>query len=195
MATLFIECFRSPKLAMFLALGCANFSLALANEPQVDRVEVLSGYRLKYSVETTAKQSTVWGLWSDVENWKRFDTLLEYSHLDEGQRFEAGATGVIKADGASKTGFRLTEVTPGVSFTETLFVPLYQRIELKRYFEKSESGQTIFTHEVVFKGRLRFLIYSVAASQFKKELPLVMGRLKAVAESDESLLDLQPIDE
>lgn len=186
--------FRSLKLGVFLTLGLADFSLVQANEPPADGVEVLSGYRLKYSVETTAKQSTIWRLWSDVENWKRFDTLLEYSRLDEGHYFEPGATGVIKADGANKTGFKLTQVTPGVSFTETLFVPLYQRIELKRYFEKSESGQTIFTHEVVFKGRLRFLIYAAAASQFKKELPLVMGRLKAVAESDEKLSDLPALD-
>lgn len=189
-----IGCFRALNRAVFLLAGLLVLSLASANEPHVgsvDSVEVLSGYRLKYSVETTAKPSTIWGLWSDVENWKRFDTLLEYSRLDEGQHFEQGATGVVKADGAGKTRFKLTQVTPDVSFTETLFVPLYQRIELKRYFEKSESGKTKFTHEVVFKGRLRFLIYAVAASSFKKELPLVMGRLKAVAESDERLLATQ----
>jgi len=148
---------------------------------------VLGDYRLKYSLETTASPNSIWRLWSDVENWKKFDTLLEYSYLDEGHKFELGATGVIKADGASKTRFELTEVTPGVSFTETLYVPLYQRIELKRYFEKSDAGKTIFTHEVVFKGRLRFLIYAVAAGSFKKELPLVMGRLKDLAESEERL--------
>ena len=114
--------------------------------------------------------------------------MLEYSYLDEGYEFELGATGVIKADGARKTRFRLTEVNQGVSFTETLYVPLYQRIELKRYFEKTPNGETVFTHEVVFKGRLRFVIYAAAASSFKKELPLVMGRLRDVAESQERLL-------
>jgi len=152
------------------------------------KAQVLEGYRLKHSLETTAKQSTIWRLWSDVENWKKFDTLLEYSRLDHGKTFAQGATGVIKADGANQTKFELVQVTPGVSFTEKLFVPLYQSIELKRYFEKSDTGKTIFTHEVVFKGRLRFLIYAVAASSFKKELPLVMGRLKNVAELEEASL-------
>jgi len=148
-----------------------------------NKVQVLEGYRLKYSVETTAKQSTIWHLWSDVENWKKFDTLLEYSYLDEGYQFELGATGAVKADGASKTRFKLIELTSGVSFTERLFVPLYQSIDLKRYFEESDQGNTIFTHEVVFKGRLRFLVYRIAARSFKTELPLVMGRLRDVAEA------------
>lgn len=165
----------------------APYSLASDADVVNDEVQVLGGYRLKYSVETTAKKSTIWRLWSDVEHWNKFDTLLEYSHLDQGQVFELGATGVIKADGAGKTRFELTEVTSGVSFTEKLFVPLYQSIELKRYFEKSDQGKTIFTHEVVFKGRLRFLIYMVASGSFKSELPLVMGRLKDVAEAEDLL--------
>ncbi len=165
-----------------------NPSIASATEDEEllrDEVQVLDGYRLKYSVQTTAKQSTIWRLWSDVENWKKFDTLLEYSYLDEGHQFELGATGAVKADGASKTRFKLIEVTPGVSFTERLFVPLYQSIDLKRYFEESDQGNTIFTHEVVFKGRLRFLIYALAARSFKVELPLVMGRLRDLAEEQE----------
>jgi len=47
------------------------------------KVQVLKGYRLKYSVETSASQSTIWRLWSDVKHWNKFDTLLEYSYLDE----------------------------------------------------------------------------------------------------------------
>lgn len=176
----------SISLSLIVTFTLVGFSTARASDPVAEKVEVLDGYRLKFSVATKAKKSTVWRLWSDVENWKKFDTLLEYSHLDDGQKFEQGATGVIKADGASKTRFELSEVTQGVSFTERLYVPLYQSIELKRYFEESEQGDTVFTHEVVFRGRLRFLIYAIAAGAFKKELPLVMRRLKAVAESQES---------
>ena len=178
-------CSNTLRYLLFFFVAC---SVVFASDKPIDEVQVLDGYRLKYSVATTAEQSTIWSLWADVENWNKFDTLLEYSYLDEGYEFELGATGVIKADGARKTRFRLTEVNQGVSFTETLYVPLYQRIELKRYFEKTSNGETIFTHEVVFKGRLRFVIYAAAASSFKKELPLVMGRLRDVAESQERLL-------
>jgi len=162
----------SFSLVRALLLSLCFYTLpALAADSDEPEVQVLGGYRLKYSVKTSADKSTIWRLWSDVEHWKKFDTLLEYSYLDDGYEFEQGATGVIKADGASKTRFKLTEVVDGVSFVEKLHVPLYQSIELKRYFEESEQGATIFTHEVVFKGRLRFLIYAVAASTFKSELP------------------------
>ena len=171
-------------LAFVSALG--TIQNAKAQDVAVDKVQILDGYRLKFSLDTNAQKSTIWRLWSDVENWKKFDTLLEYSQLDDGHEFELGATGVIKAEGARKTRFKLTEFREGKSFTETLYVPLYQQIELKRYFEQSEQGGTRFSHEVVFKGRLRWLIYLAAAGTFKKELPLVMGRLKDLAELEES---------
>ena len=79
----------------------------------------------------------------------------------------------------------MIDVREGVSFIEKLKVPFYQSIELHRYFEQSEQGVTIFTHEVRFKGRLRSLVYLIAASSFKKELPLVMNRLGALAEQQE----------
>jgi len=178
---------RRLSLGLLVLFTCVNSLQAV--EGDIDDVDgvVRDGYRLKYSVATTASKTTIWRLWSDVENWRKFDTLLEYSRLDEGHEFEQGARGVIKADGASKTRFVLSEVTPGESFTEKLFVPLYQTIDLKRYFEESESGRTVFTHEVVFRGRLRFLIHALAAGTFEKELPLVMGRLKDVAEQEEDL--------
>lgn len=178
--------YKTLVTATVLLLCC---SLANADQTVKNKVEVLDGYRLRLSLETKAQASTVWRLWSDVENWKKFDTLLEYSYLDDGYRFELGASGVVKAKGNRKTRFTLTEFSEGVSFTETLFVPLYQRIELKRSLERADTGNTIFTHEVVFRGRLRFFIYNLAAATFKKELPLVMERLKEVAESEEVPLD------
>ncbi len=161
--------------------------LAYANEQAQPKVEVLPGYRLSLSLPTSASPETIWALWKDVENWKQFDTLLEYSYLEKGHVFEDGANGFIKARGAARTRFTLRDVAEGESFTETLFVPLYQQIELKRYVQTipasdTKEEHTLFTHEVVFKGRLRFLIYAIAASSFKKELPLVMQRLRELAE-------------
>ena len=173
-------------LSLFVSFSAFSASEPIANADTIADVVVLPNYTLKLSVATSAKKETIWRLWEDVENWKKFDTLLEYSRLDDDQRFIAGATGVIKARGASKTRFELIEVQPGVSFIEKLKVPLYQSIELHRYFEESAAGSTVFTHEVRFKGRLRSIIYLAAAKTFKKELPLVMGRLRDVAEREEA---------
>lgn len=143
-------------------------------------------YSYKLSVETSAKKSTVWRLWEDVENWKKYDTILEYSYLVDGAAFEKGAIGYVNARGAPKTKFELLEVNPGVSFDESLKLPLFSSLLLRRYFEPSESGPTIFTHEVEFKGPARWLMYRIMAKTFRKELPLVMGNLRDVAELEES---------
>lgn len=155
--------------------------------PNIDDVVELPNYSLKYSVETSAKKSTIWRLWSDVENWKKFDTILEYSYLVDDAAFETGAIGYLNAKGAPKTKFTLITVDPGVSFTERLSIPLYQTIDLQRYFEISESGTTVFTHEVNFKGSLRWLMYNLLSRTFKKELIHVMTNLKEVAEQEESI--------
>ncbi len=177
--------------SLFCFSVLANSGLLHAHQDGQPKVEVLSDYRLKLSLPTSASPERIWELWKDVENWKQFDTLLEYSHLDEGHTFESGASGHIKARGAMRTRFTLKEVNQGISFTETLFVPLYQQIELKRYVlaipaSDTQKAHTLFTHEVVFKGRLRFLIYVAAAPSFKKELPLVMQRLRKLAETLEA---------
>ena len=88
----------------------------------------------------------------------------------------------MKAKGAPKSKFKLIEVTSGVSFTERLTTPLWQSIDLLRYFEESEDGETVFVHEVHFKGSLRWIIYAAAGKTFKKELPRVMNNLRDVAE-------------
>jgi len=157
-----------------------------AEQPVTNKIIDLDGCSYKLSIPTSASKKTIWRLWADVENWKDYDTILEYSYLEDDAKFEVGATGYVNARGAPKTKFELIEVNSGKSFVESLKLPLYNQLELKRYFEKNAAGQTIFTHEVEFKGPLKSLMYLLLANTFKKELPLVMGRLKALAEKHES---------
>jgi len=173
-----------------MVMGVVTLSAWLSAEEDVyvedvDDVVVLPNCSLKYSVETTAKKSTIWRLWSDVENWKKFDTILKYSYLENDAKFEVGAVGYLKAKGAPKTKFELVEVKESESFIESLKIPLWQTIELQRYFEVNENGLTTFTHEVNFKGGLRQVMYAILAGTFKKELKHVMTNLKEVAEAEE----------
>lgn len=169
---------KSLIVGMFL-LSLSTSTLA-SNE-----VEILSDCSLKLAVETTASKETIWRLWSDVENWQKFDTILQYSYLENDAEFTKGAIGYLKAKGAPKTKFELIEVDEGVSFIEELKVPLYQTIKLQRYFEENQNGLTTFDHEVNFRGGLRHIYYALLAGTFKKELGVVMGNLKKVAEAEE----------
>ncbi len=140
-------------------------------------------YRL--TLATNASQETIWKLWEDVENWKDYDTILEYSYLQDDAEFAVGALGYVKADGAPKTKFEIISVDRGKSFVESLKLPLWSTLELKRYVSKNEDHETIFTHEVEFKGIMKRAYYLLLAKTFKKELYLVMGRMRALAESRE----------
>lgn len=159
----------------------------IANEPVINKILKLPNYSFKYSVKTTAGKETIWGLWEDVENWKKFDTLLEYSYLKSPKIFKKDAIGYVKASGAPKTKFKITRYKKGSYFTEKLKLPLYHSLDLQRYFEKNKNGETIFTHEVNFKGPLKSILFFTLKKTFKKELPLVMNRLKRLAEAKEKL--------
>ncbi|MDT8397187.1 MAG: hypothetical protein RQ899_01055 [Pseudomonadales bacterium] len=172
---------RATGIAIIIGFSPA---LSFAQENGAGVIE-LPGYSLKYSVQTSAGKSTIWRLWRDVENWKKFDTRLEYSYLDEGKNFQSGATGYIKATGAPKTRFEIVNLEEQVSFIERLHLPFHQTIDMQRYFEVDEQGTTTFSHEINFTGALSPVLYLFLCGTFKKELVLVMTHLKALAESQE----------
>ncbi|NOX27451.1 MAG: hypothetical protein GXP21_04565 [Gammaproteobacteria bacterium] len=178
-----IQLFSAAAGFVVLALLAACSSTSHSNT--TDDVIELANYSLKYSVETSAKKSTIWRLWSDVENWQKFDTILEYSYLVDNAEFKTGSIGYLNAKGAPKTKFILTEVNDEISFTESLKIPLYQTIDLQRYFEVNNKGKTTFTHEVNFKGSLKSILYFLLSGTFKSELINVMENLKKVAENEE----------
>jgi len=138
-------------------------------------------YRL--TLITKAKPETIWKLWEDVDNWKDYDTILQYSYLKDEAEFAVGAIGYVKAEGAPKTKFEIIQVDSGNSFIESLKLPLWSTLELKRYVSKNSDGDTVFTHEVEFKGWMKRAYYLLLAKTFKKELHLVMGRMRDLAET------------
>ncbi len=145
----------------------------------------LSRYAFKYSAQTKASKETIWALWADVENWPAFDERLDYAYLVDDKHFKHGAVGYLKGKNAPKTKFEITAFEAGKSFSERLHIPLYQSVDLLRYFEDNEHGQTVFTHEVRFRGRLSPLMYTLLARPFKKDIKLVVERVKDIAEGED----------
>ena len=107
----------------------------------------------------------------------------QYSYLKDEAEFAVGAIGYVKAEGAPKTKFEIIQVDSGNSFIESLKLPLWSTLELKRYVSKNSDGDTVFTHEVEFKGWMKRAYYLLLAKTFKKELHLVMGRMRDLAET------------
>ena len=156
--------------------------LFAASSVKAQEVVKLPNYSLKYSIEVKASKETIWNIWKDVENWKDFDERLQYSYLTNDAVFEKGAIGYLKAKNAPKTKFEIIEFDDKTSFTQSLKIPFYQTIELQRYFEKGRDSQLMLVHEVNFKGRLRAVMYTLLCKPFKKDLKLVVNRIKELAE-------------
>jgi len=148
-----------------------------------DEIIELPGFAFKYSTQTSASKATIWRLWTDVENWKQFDVVLEYSYLEDDANFAEDARGYLKADGAPRVGFEIQQLKPDESFTVNVEIPLYQAIKQQRYFEPSAIGTTVFTHEVRFSGGLSPLVYLLLQRNYKRETQDVVQRLKNLAEA------------
>ena len=166
---------------------CAFFlcNLALkANDSELDEAIVSTGkYSYSLTLTTAASKEFVLQLWEDFKNWKSYDTVIQYSYLEDGASFTTGATGYVKTKGAPKTKFVLTEVDIGNSFVESLSLPLWSRLDLKRRITVLDSNTVAFIHEVEFKGRFKWLMYSLLAKRFKKDLKKVMVTMKELAET------------
>ena len=154
-----------------------------AKETELDS-QIVSTGKCSYSLTLTANASkeVIWQLWEDVENWKTYDTVIQYSYLENEAEFAVGATGYVKTKGAPRTKFELTEVDTGNSFVEKLKLPFWSSLDLKRRVVIVDSNTVAFTHEVEFKGQFKGLMYSLLAKRFKKDLKKVMINMKTLAE-------------
>ena len=153
------------------------------NEERDSKIVSTGSWSYSLTLTTSASEQDIWKLWEDVENWKDYDRVVQYSYLENDANFELGATGYVKTRGAPKTKFELIQVDAGKSFIESLKLPLWNTLELKRRVVRLNSKEVAFTHEVVFKGPLKRLMYGLLAKRFKKDLKKVMVNMKELAET------------
>jgi len=137
---------------------------------------------MKMSVHTSASRSAIWQRWTEVEHWGDFDPDIAYAYLAPGSSMGEGATGVLKGKHAPEVRFEIINWHQPDTFTVRLHLPLYQVIDMKRYFEPHPEGSTVFSHEVVFRGGLRFFTHLLLAGRFRQALVSVMTRIKMLTE-------------
>lgn len=169
---------------LFVLLFSVFMVWAVDNQVTVEE-QIVSTGDCSYSLTltTSASKETIWQLWEDVDNWKSYDTVLQYSYLEDDVEFAVGATGYVKARRAPKTKFELIEVDTGESFVESLKLPLWSSLHLKRRVVKIDDKTVTFTHEVEFNGRFKWLMYQLLAARFKKDLRMVMENMRTIAET------------
>lgn len=131
-----------------------------------------------HTVPTKASPESIWAIWTNVSQWKQWDTGLKDASL--AQAFEPGAKGTITSLQDRKSKFKVVAVVPGISYTFKSALPL-GGLYVKRSLEQ-KNGQTYFTHEVWFQGLTGGLFAKQFGPDFMKMLPEVMQNVKALAE-------------
>ncbi|RNC87858.1 MAG: polyketide cyclase [Winogradskyella sp.] len=131
------------------------------------------------SMETSASPEAIWNIWTDVPNWKAWDTGLKNASIKDD--FHLGAKGIIISLEGRKSKFKVVEYDEGQSYTYKTKLPLGS-LYVKRYLS-SKNGKTIFTHEVWFKGLTGGIFAKAFGDKFRNMLPDVLGKIKEIAES------------
>ncbi len=135
------------------------------------------------NIKTNATKEQIWSLWSDVENWNKWDNDVEFSQLNG--KFETGTFGVIKPIKAPKSKFELIKVEKLSEFTTCSPLPLAKMYFTHKLFEKN--GELYISHGVEIKGILSFLFFKIIGENIAKNLPKTMERLSKIAKDKESM--------
>ncbi|TDP90485.1 SRPBCC family protein [Labedaea rhizosphaerae] len=134
-------------------------------------------YGYEHSVETSASPEAVWALWSDVSRWTEWDTSLTAMRMDG--PFEPGATGVMTIEGQGDIDFRLTEVEPGVGFTDETVLPI-ATLTFGHTMTPLAGGRLRITHRVTIEGAAA----QELGPQVTEDVPDAMAGLVAIAERE-----------
>ena len=151
------------------------FSLLLATTATAQP----TGYRFSHTDSTSASPDRIWDIWTDVPNWKQWDTGLKEARL-EGD-FATGAKGTLIPDRGPKSRFVISELVPGQSYTFRTRIP-FGWLVVKRTL-KTAPDRTYFTHDVEFTGLLKRVLGQRLGRRYRVMLPTVLQTIKQIAEA------------
>jgi hypothetical protein len=136
--------------------------------------------KFSHTIKTSASAAKIWQIWTDVERWSVWDTELHAARLDA--PFELGAVGKLTPKRGSVSTFKISQFSPGKSYTFTIELPLC-RLNVQRYLSDRADG-VYFTHEVAFQGLFAFIFGLLLGRKFRAVLPSVMHNVRQLAETE-----------
>ncbi|MGC6524856.1 MAG: SRPBCC family protein [Flavobacteriaceae bacterium] len=132
-----------------------------------------------YTMETTTSPDEIWSIWTNVKQWKDWDTGLKDASIDG--EFKLDTKGAIISLEGRKSKFKVVEYEEGKTYTYKTKLPLGS-LYVKRYL-KIDNGITTFTHEVWFQGLTAGVFSKALGEKFRKILPNVLENIKQIAEN------------
>lgn len=137
-----------------------------------------SNYQFSHTDSTTAPGAAIWAIWTDVPNWKVWDSGLKDAEITGD--FVVGATGKLIPQKGPVSAFKITAIVPDSSYTLETKIPL-GRLIVKRTLTV-KNGKTFFTHDVRFTGPLKRLFGRLLGKSFRAMLPGVLTTIRQLAE-------------
>ncbi len=134
----------------------------------------------KETIKTNATREQIWNLWSDVKNWKQWDSEIAFSDL-KGE-FKVGTFGMLKPIKGPKSKFKIVSINELNEFTTRSFLPFTKMDFIHEINEKD--GELFITHGIEIRGLLSFFFSKVIGENLIKELPKAMNKLSELAENN-----------
>ena len=132
------------------------------------------------SAISQATPETIWALYANVPNWKRWDDAIVTSHVNGA--FAPSSTGAMTVQGnLHPLAFTLLEVLPNILFRDVTEIP-GANIEFTHTLERTAEGTRI-THQVSISGPAWEGIAASVGQGIAHGLPHTVASLARLAEA------------
>lgn len=136
-------------------------------------------WTFEHSETTMATPAQLWARYADPTTWPQWDH--ETARVTVDGPLAVGTKGRLKPVKGPAAGFRVTEATPHVSFSDVTRLPL-ARLSFSHRIEPYGAGSR-FTHAVTITGPLSPLFARLIGRNIAAGLPSAMKALARLAEA------------
>jgi uncharacterized protein YndB with AHSA1/START domain len=136
-------------------------------------------WEYQYSIETAAAPEALWRRWTDMANWPRWNDGIEA--IDVEGPFEVGTAFTMTPPGQEPIRMRLTEVTPGRSFTDEMDAGDFVVRTVHR-LEPASGGLTRIVYRTEITGPAAGQVGPELGPQITADFPEVLASLAKLAE-------------
>jgi Polyketide cyclase / dehydrase and lipid transport len=142
-------------------------------------------WEYQYSIETAAAPEALWHRWADIASWSAWNDGIEA--IDVEGPFEVGTAFTMTPPGQERIRMRLTEVTPGRSFTDEMDAGDFVVRTVHR-LEPAAGGLTRIVYRTEITGpdpKTAGQIGPELGPQITADFPDVLASLAKLAEAEE----------
>jgi Polyketide cyclase / dehydrase and lipid transport len=135
---------------------------------------------VEHRIIVNASANAIYRIYEDVKNWHTWDPDTKSASL--GGPFVVGSTGKLTPAKGNTVPMVLTKAEPGHGFTVESRLPFFRMLFEHELF--ALHGATEVVHRVTFSGALSVVLGPMLSKRLNSGLPVTLGKLKAVAESN-----------